>query len=309
MGGFVQHRWLKLTKSLCLAGVLVGLSACSKQEAGTSAQLLDNSPVDSRIINGSEVSPTDPIAASTVQVYILEEDGHIKGSCSGTLIAADLVLTAAHCAEMEDGSRPTLAVVFSNKMPTSSEDFNAWGKLVIRAQVNEKYNQTQNPKLGTFDIAMLKVEGNAPTGWKPVEVSQDVNLLKVGLKVTAAGYGQTAAGAKGSMPKSLNKWDAQVDGFASGTQLAVLQKNGGICHGDSGGPLYATVDGKIQLVAVTNAFAHPGEKDKSKFLDDCKGVGIYTSTAAMKAWIESTKQSLDGTPARSIASVQGSAAN
>jgi secreted trypsin-like serine protease len=100
----------------------------------------------------------------------------------------------------------------------------------------------------------------------------------------------------------LNKWDAQVDGFASKTQLAVEQKNGGICHGDSGGPLYASVNGKIQLVAVTNAFAHK-KSDPTAGKDDCQGFGIYTSTAAMKTWIENAKQTLSGSasPVRSLA--------
>ncbi|RYF36200.1 MAG: trypsin-like serine protease [Cytophagaceae bacterium] len=51
-----------------------------------------------RIVGGTVSSPTDPWAASTVAIVNFPEPGaRARSFCTGTLIAEDLVITAAHC--------------------------------------------------------------------------------------------------------------------------------------------------------------------------------------------------------------------
>ncbi|RYZ69125.1 MAG: trypsin-like serine protease, partial [Proteobacteria bacterium] len=52
----------------------------------------------SGIVGGMLVSESTEIRASTVLLMQIQSSGAVGGVCTGTLIAEDMVLTAAHCA-------------------------------------------------------------------------------------------------------------------------------------------------------------------------------------------------------------------
>lgn len=77
-----------------LAISLLG-SACSHQPSAEERLGKSAAPIE----NGTPVNPTDQPAAAFIT--LLWQDG-ATAHCSGTLIAPDLVLTAAHCARVRD---------------------------------------------------------------------------------------------------------------------------------------------------------------------------------------------------------------
>jgi hypothetical protein len=85
----IQHRALLALGSGCLAGTLV---ACAAGAPAPTAQTTDDSPVE-----GEDASTPGAAASANVVVTVTDATGAGVGSCLGTLIAGDTVLTAAHC--------------------------------------------------------------------------------------------------------------------------------------------------------------------------------------------------------------------
>lgn len=80
----------------------IGLSACNSGSAGVSNPAVKSLSVNSNsnnifpfVQNGSVV--TEPVLNSTIPLILMETDGGIS-ICTGTLLDANTVLTAAHCA-------------------------------------------------------------------------------------------------------------------------------------------------------------------------------------------------------------------
>jgi len=73
------------------------------------------------IIGGSTVAASDPDAASTVAIVIQLQGG--QAICTGSLLAADILVTAAHCVTDESGktvSAKQLRLVFATDVRSTS---------------------------------------------------------------------------------------------------------------------------------------------------------------------------------------------
>jgi S1-C subfamily serine protease len=161
-----------------------------------------------------------------------------NGGCSGTLIAPNLVLTALHCvAAIDNGNRVGAdfdAQSITVSVGSDHSVFNGRGD-AQGAQVFH-YDTTT---LEQHDIALVLLdrELRAPTArirWDP---------LQPGDSVTAVGYGVDESGQPTSGRQQRN--DLQVVGIGPTVGNLIgevpegeLVTNGGICHGDSGGPLF-----------------------------------------------------------------------
>jgi secreted trypsin-like serine protease len=64
-----------------------------------------------QIVHGSSVKSDDPHQASVVGIVFKNEEG--EALCTGSLIAEDTVLTAAHCVDQNPSK---IAIVFSSKI-------------------------------------------------------------------------------------------------------------------------------------------------------------------------------------------------
>lgn len=178
--------------------------------------------------------------------------------CSGTLISADVFLTASHCTEPIDGI--LAAFPGSQMLVTFDPTISAGGTFYSGTwHTNPDYNnfQGQYGRSNPGDVAVVKLDESP--GITPARLPsaglldelKDAHLLKETL-FTAVGYGavrETNRGAFNAIQNdnldrnrgdqeflSLNKsWLTLSMNLATGNQ--------GTCYGDSGGPHFIHLDG------------------------------------------------------------------
>lgn len=256
-----------MKKTAALIIWMLTLTACGQKAQDSTIQGNDQS-----IVGGEEVLAEDPIAASTVAIA-----HRFAGVfCSGTLIAKNLVVTAAHCTQPIpwDDDPTNLVIVFSRDLTSeSAEGRRVLGGRVPPAWVN--LNGVEVPEKNWGDIAVLRFQGTAPEGFKPATLLRNVSSLSEGQDVVLAGYGRTTMQGNGDTDVLLKTTVKLSERDFSQTEIKFEQHEGrGACHGDSGGPSYATVKGKLVLIGVTSRAAT--EQGGATCLEG----SIYTSVPA-----------------------------
>jgi secreted trypsin-like serine protease len=293
---------LQLNK-LAMVCLALGLAACAPavQNSGTA---LSSFSGDAGIINGKTVAESDPVAHSTVGLVIETSRG--TALCTGTLVSESVVMTAAHC--LAGASRG--AVVFSLDLEKADErDARGISDALVHPKVDLSADKNSN------DIALVKFDGTLPRGYSPARLLASAKEIKTGMTVVLAGYGATGmnvsaakaesflkASKKPAKPRTpsrqpqptgtpiLRKVDVKLTN-ATYTQTEILfdmsADGGGACHGDSGGPALATINGQLTVIGVTSRSAT--EKGGAT----CKEGSIYTNVGAFGPFIKSSIDKLE----------------
>src|SRR5215211_6987341 len=195
--------------------------------------------------------------------------GEIFPICSGTMITANVFLTASHCTDFFTRDlAPEGYVAYVSLDPSIPFGSLTSSKTTLLAVshvvTNPNYNQSQSD---SGDIGVLILERNV-RGVTPATLPAcgllDQLVAQNGLKTatfTNAGYGLQNRVVGGGVPffQDLNPIPRMFSfsGFNSlnGGYLRLSQNpstgNGGTCFGDSGGPNFLTVNGQQLIVAIT----------------------------------------------------------
>ena len=243
-----------------------------------------------RIINGAPASSAVPQYAATVGIH--QRSGDLVSAemfCSGTLIANDVVLTAAHCCD-EAGAfagnfnpmeAAEVAVYFGDGPAflgnTPNGDF--WG--VTAVQIHPQYNRLALHN----DICLVRLATNN-TGVTPIPhlpAALGITNADVGVSLDHAGFGYsdlafTDYGVKlhGAIP--IGGMGCTMPGCPGGqpatTQFSYVQNDEGPCNGDSGGPAFIDRGGTIYTAGVTSY----GDQA-------CDQYGVSTNVSAFDGWI------------------------
>lgn len=205
--------------------------------------------------------------------------------CSGTLIAADVVLTAAHCLDVGKGKKarampPDALVVYVGDRP--ADDLLSHVYAVADTVLHPDFHRV---KL-LDDVALLRVAS-------PVTESLPVSCLPASLGFTSADIGQTlnfagfgttehgTSGMKLQVNLPLAALGCGVYGCPnsgdSATQLSYSQADyqGGPCSGDSGGPAFFERGGTPYVAGVTSYGDYA-----------CREYGVSTRVDAFASWID-----------------------
>lgn len=206
-------------------------------------------------------------------VAVLTKDG---GLCTGTLLAADLVLTAGHCTE--PGVR---AVIVGNV------DLSKPGGDVRAAKWSMPYPNWQS----SYDVGIVMLEN--PVAAKPRAIAAGCSTRKElarGSMLEVVGFGLTTAAGTGENTKLHQGKIAVTDGDCTGEPACeasvapggefVAGGNGAdACFGDSGGPVYiTTTKGPALIGVVSRGIVSAGEP--------CGDGGVYVRADKVVDWIE-----------------------
>jgi hypothetical protein len=239
--------------------------------------------------------------------------------CTGTLIAPDTVLTAAHCTDptlMTFGfgtvERADFYVTFEGALgDLASSDQNPPPELPASAipvrsfianegfDINELNGGVNGP--GDFkDIALMFLDVAVDDVKPEIVITEDeATQLSAGLSVEIAGWGQQvvtggpfeapppgSVGVKvcgASTINELGDFEMQIGGDGTTTRK---------CHGDSGGPTYIDVDtGSKRARRVIGVTSHAYDQE------DCNKGGVDTRIDVWLDWIDEkmSERCVDGT--------------
>ena len=239
-----------LTTSVLLACPLI---AC--------AQFLDN-PRDSisafihKAVTGGElVSSESDMAKATVRLEFISSNDTDKPDsfpCSGTLIARDLVLTAAHClVDLHNPKNKTLKVAayLSQEEPIPGA---SW---LLDSEYAEVPDASGERLIEVHDIALVKLEIPVDQSAVIAEIPDEEMTKGSSLDVVLAGFGQTDWKDKNSfgLLRSANVTGVmETMKTASGSDHQIKLSGHQPCNGDSGGPVYQIKGEQLILLGVTS---------------------------------------------------------
>ena len=213
----------------------------------------------------------EEVVGSERVVVILESKDSRNGGCSGALITPQIVLTAAHCLG-KPGKHP--GVIKNNHwgywVSRPGVDFKS-DDISTRVQsayvvITDDYTNSYDPKSNDYtttihDIAFIFLKEpieitSYPTVASPAQVKQ---LKAERALITHYGYGLSDKGIQTGKPKKIDlkirprERSYEINNVVPEDFSMITDETGvgALCGGDSGGPWYAQLDGKLLIVANT----------------------------------------------------------
>jgi secreted trypsin-like serine protease len=270
---------------VALSGVFaVGCSTVGKaietsrrvgQDVARAKRVSAEGPGESGIVNGQDVAPGS--ADSKLAVLLLIARDSKLSACSGVLISRRVVLTAAHC--VFNVEPKNVKAIFSTRDTKSANDI-----IAEKIRLHEKYDGT--PK-SFSDLALVRLAADSPESYKPA------TLASAGEKVLdddvlLIGYGITSEEKKDSMQLRATTKSFKNDIHLKETFLGIDQKSktGGFCRGDSGAPVFVTIDAVKKLYGI-NSFTVAVEENK-----ECHTASVAMLVPFFSTWILSNAAQL-----------------
>jgi hypothetical protein len=220
------------------------------------------------IVGGEPVEPGDHPAVVSVSAG--------PGLCTGTLLAPDLVLTAAHCVASAFLQPSQLQIGLGEHVYTPMQVLGAIDFGVHPEFCDPKQDEGCGPD-DVHDYAWIRLDGPASidaAAMPSIVADEELHhqLVRRGASLELVGFGEDDDGVLGHK-RRVTTTIARFS--ASGHDLLAGGSGRDSCYGDSGGPALARLpDGGFALVGVL-----------SRGSDVCGSGGIYGAPLPALCWI------------------------
>lgn len=206
-------------------------------------------------------------------VMVLSREGTRHGACTGTILARDVVLTAAHCVA---GTKQVVVA------------YPEAGSHVLQRVTSRAIHPGFSGKARvSLDLALIRLESPLPARFIPLPFDRGEVEHRVGATHLIAGYGlqregdETSAGTLrsatvGVLPRLFPRF------LRIGTSPSADLSDIAICTGDSGGPVLTTGFGSRTVVGVVYGRESFGDARS------CGTIGQAVRLAPQAGWIDQT---------------------
>jgi hypothetical protein len=201
----------------------------------------------------------NPVPVGPTQLLGIVRVSTAQGSCSGTLIAADSVLTSAHCFctfNMVGGNVCSSAATVTFRPGPNDPNQQSVVRTGV-AVIKPGYNPSWIQGVIEEDLAVITLNGIAPPYAQPIRVAQ--TYLPIGTVVFDAGYGFTGANCAGPIG-TLFTGSGPISGYESAyhDRESMRFDTRLFCKGDSGGPVLSSLDPTTMRVHAVNSSEQSG---------------------------------------------------
>jgi hypothetical protein len=222
------------------------------------------------IVGGAPEATRETGAAHTVLLV-----GSRGTSCTGAVIARDLVLTAAHC--VLPGADYKLVEFDAARRPTLRD--------VARIVPHPQFAlATLLAHRATADVALLKLAAPLPATLSPAPLATDARI-NAGDSFVVAGFGVTVRG-DGKSGGAVRAATLVATGHPGTLQLRLVDPATrgetaglGACTADSGAPVFARANGALAIAGVVSWSTGPGGSA------GCGGLTGVTPLTRYRAWL------------------------
>ena len=272
-----------ITRLRAIAILLVWASCASRIQAETQSQVRD---LENRIIGGTAVSSTRYPYHTKLDLYFTDEGGSF--GCGASLIAPDVVLTAAHCLKIPGfgGLDKQHVQIWVNRTSKSDKAKFGFRRTVVDFVVHPSFDHVTLSN----DIAVMKL--NAAVADVPtVRINRNVSIPLSTQSLTAIGFGATESR---SFPDNLMQVSMKPVSFqvcknyaryqpavVVGDQMVCAGGTKDTCYGDSGSPLIVRgTDARSDVqVGITSFGSYLG-------CGKADAPGVYTRVSYHARWID-----------------------
>ncbi len=228
--------------------------------------------------------------------YVLDFRGEEVGQCSGTVVAPNLILTAAHCAEdVQTGvaNEASGYRVMTGSLDWAAPEAGAQVASVSRVIVCSCFDR----QTLVGDVALLEL--STPTTAPVVKLAASPHA---GAAALFAGWGETQPKPEVAVEhlqwaptevQGARSCEREASPFAPASEICVVdspRRQTGICHGDSGGPLLLrepnAVGGMVQIGVASHGYGECATTSPA----------VFTRVDAVSSWIEAWARALVPAP-------------
>ena len=277
----------------------MNISCCHPQKL-YQREYVTHSEVGTRIINGASTSKARYPYFSSVWIGCRNDQtgdfdmSYCTGYCGGTLVASDVVMTAAHCLYDVDVNLLAIIVGWHDDAKIQYRRQMRRGvELAIHDGFTSKLLQRPYPKVGN-DIALIRLDRDAPA--ESVPISLNVREVPAGSKGRIIGHGDTMAGdpndasisSTGASEVLLGGYENIIADCSRYPPVFADTLCGGgtdqsTCAGDSGGPIL--LEGVDDGVDIQIGIASFGESSCRTGMKMNRPSTKYTDVAYHHKWI------------------------